>query len=161
MGMIQPPAVDPKERQIPLQPGQKNIISKNCITRFLNWHPILVTKLASRIDRQRTYTGNPHILQDHIRKLGKVITERKIKPQAITNVDEKGFVMGISPRTKVITRRGKKNPHLTQSGKREVITGLEAVSADGLIFPPYLIGKSARHICDWYKNVTDEDKMAR
>jgi len=100
-------------------------------------------------------------LQDHFGKVGKGITERKIKPKAITNVDEKGFVMGISPRTEVITRRGKKNPHVTQSGKCKRITGLEAVSADGCIFPPYLIGKGAKHMFDWYKNVTDEDKMAR
>jgi hypothetical protein len=106
MGMIRALAADPQECQIPLQPSQKNIISKNWITRFLNRHPILVTKFASRIDCQRTYTGNSCILQDHLRKLGKDITERKIKPNAITNVDEKGVVMGILPHTKVVTRRG-------------------------------------------------------
>jgi hypothetical protein len=122
MGMIEPLAADPKHCQIPLQPGQKNNIGKNWILRFLNRHPILETKFASRIDRQRTYAGNSRILQDHFRKLGKVITERKIKPKAITNVDEKGFVMGISPPTKVITRWGKKNPRVTQSSKRKFIT---------------------------------------
>jgi len=158
--MIKGLAADPKERQVPLQPGQKYIIGKNWITRFLNRHPILVTKVASCIGCQRTYAGNPCILQDHFRKLGKVITERKLKPKVITNVDEKGFVMGISPRTKVITRQGKKNPRVTHSGKRKFITRLEAVSADGFIFPPYLIGKGAKHIFDWYKNVKEEDKMA-
>jgi len=69
--------------------------------------------------------------------------------------------MGISQSTKVITRRGKMNPCVTQSGKREFITELEALSAHGFIFPPYLIGKGAKHNFDWYKNVTDEDKMAR
>jgi len=161
MSMIKALASDPKRRQIPHQSGQKNIIGKNWITQFLNPHPILVTKFASCIDRQRTYAGNPPILQDHFRKLGKVITERKIKPKAISNVDEKGFVMGISPCTKVITRRGKKNPRVTQSGNRELITGLEAVSADGFIFLHYFNGNGAKHIFDWYKNVTDEDKMAR
>jgi hypothetical protein len=115
IGIIKALAADPKEGQIPLQPGQKKIIGKNWITRFVNQHPILVTKFASRIDRERTFAGNPRILQDYFCKLGKVITERKIKPQAITNVDEKGFVMGICAHTKVITRRGKKYPHVTHS----------------------------------------------
>jgi hypothetical protein len=113
------------------------------------------------MNRQCTHPGNPCILQDHFHKLGKVITQRKIKPKAITNVDEKGFVMGISPCTKEITRWGKKNPRGTDSGKRKFFTGLEAVSPDGFIFPSYLIGKGAKHIFDWYKHVKEEDKMAR
>jgi len=52
--MIKALAADPKQRQIPQQPSPKNNIGKKCITRFLNPHPILVMKFASRIDRQRT-----------------------------------------------------------------------------------------------------------
>ena len=50
--------------------------------------------------------------------------------------------MGISPRTRVITRRGRNNLQLKQHGKREFIKALEAVSADGFVFQSYLIGKT-------------------
>ena len=40
-------------------------------------------------------------------------------PCTITNIDEKGFLMGLSPRTRVITRQGKKNPHVKQDEKRD------------------------------------------
>ena len=116
--------------------------------------------LCSRIDRQREYASNPRI-NEHFRKLGKVIRSGRFTPREISNVDEKGFVMGISPRTRVITRRGKKNPRIKQDGKREFTTALEAVSADGFVFPPYLIGKGSTHIFDWYKHVKPEDKEAR
>jgi hypothetical protein len=86
---------------------------------------------------------------------------QQFSDKANTNVDEKGFVMGISPRTKVVTRRGKNNPPTKQDGKREFIPALEAVSADGFVFPPYPIGKGSVHIFDWYKNVGEEDHNAR
>ena len=34
--------------------------------------------------------------QTHFRKLAKVIRDNEIKDTGITNVDEKGFVMGVS-----------------------------------------------------------------
>ena len=104
---------------------------------------------------------NPHIIQTHFRKLEKVIRDNDIKDNSITNVDEKGFVMGISPRTCCITKRGRKNPRVKQDGKREFITALEAVSADGFVFPSFLIAKGSKHRFDWYKNVHEEDKDAR
>ena len=69
--------------------------------------------------------------------------------------------MGVAPRTRVLTRRGKKNPRVNQDGKRDFITALDAVSADGLLFPPYLIGKGNTHIFDWYKHVEVENREAR
>jgi hypothetical protein len=68
--------------------------------------------------------------------------------------------MGISPSTKVITRRGKNNTRVTQSGTRKLITGLKAVSPDDFSCPHYLISKYAKHMIDWYRNVKDEDTMA-
>ena len=55
--------------------------------------------------------------------------------RAITNVDEKSSVMGVSPRTRGLTRGGKSR--VKQHGKRDFITALEAVSADGFAFPSY------------------------
>jgi len=45
--------------------------------------------------------------------------------------------------------------------KHEFITALEAVSADGFVYPRYIIGKGSVHIFDWYKNVGEEDHNAR
>jgi len=68
--------------------------------------------------------------------------------------------MGYSKRTKVITRRGRKNPRVKQSGKREFITAVEAVTADGFVFPPLLIEKGKIHRMGWYVNIHAEDTDA-
>ena len=136
-------------------PTQTNLIGKNWITRFLNRHPELALKFSGRIDRQRAYASSPCT---HFRKLKKVIRENDTKGNGITNVDEKGFVKGISPLTRCITKRGRKNPRVKLDGKREFITALEAVSADDFVFPSFLIAKGAKHCFDWYKNVHAEDE---
>jgi hypothetical protein len=142
--------------------GLEQDIGKNWITRFLNRHPEVAAKYASRIDRQRAYASNPRTVQDHFNKLGKVIRAHNIRPRGITNCDEKGIIMGYSSKTKVITRRGRKNPRVKQDGKREMITILEAVSADGYVFPTFMITKGATHRVGWYQNVEKEtDRSTR
>jgi hypothetical protein len=46
---------DPEKRR---QPG------KHWISRFLNRHPILACKIASRIDRQRAQADDPKVLAE-------------------------------------------------------------------------------------------------
>jgi len=77
--------------------------------------------------RQRSYASNPHIILEHFRKLGNIIRKHNIKPQAIANMDEKGFVMGYSKRTKVLMRRGRKNHCVKQDENREPIMAVEAL----------------------------------
>jgi hypothetical protein len=161
MGLVVEMAKDPKNRQVQMQKDQKNVIGKNWITRFLNRHDYLAAKFASRLDKQRALASDPHTIQTHFRRLAKLMRDEKFEPNAISNVDEKGFVMGVAKRTKVITKRGKKNPRSKQDGKREFITALETVSADGFVFPSFLIAKGAVQCFDWYKNVHADDGDAR
>ena len=132
-------------------------IGKNWITQFLNRHTSLASKLAVRMDRQRVYANNAKVILDHFRKLSKIIRDERMKPAAITNVDEKGIMLGISSKTKVITRRGKKNPYVKQHGEREMVTLVEAVTAHGYIFPTFLITKGKVHTYGSFGNLTPED----
>ena len=136
-------------------------IGKNFITRFLNRHPELVTKFVSRIDRQRSFANNPLIIRQHFRKLRKLLAEHHIKPYAITNVDEKGIILGLSSKMKVITQRAKKRSTVKQHGKREMVTLVEAVTAAGYIFPSLLITKGKIHTYGKFGNVTTEDYHVR
>ena len=98
------------QRQVQVQDFEegKHIIGKNWISRFLDRHSILSVKFASRIDHQRAYASNPHIINDQFTKLGKVLRTGRFTPRTIMNVDEKGFIIGVAPRTRVLTRRGKR-----------------------------------------------------
>jgi len=44
-------------------------VGKNWITRFLNRHPALATKLSTRLDRQRALTSDPVVLKDYFNKV--------------------------------------------------------------------------------------------
>lgn len=145
--------------------GRKNIvhdhIGKNWITQFLNRHPLLASKFAVRMDRQRVYANNPVTIVDHFRKLGKIVRDEDIDADAITNVDEKGMIMGYSAKTKVITQRGKKNPFVKQHGAREMITLVEAVTASGYVFPTFMITKGKVHTYGSFGNLKEEDADTR
>jgi hypothetical protein len=39
----------------------------------LNWHPIPVARFAATIYPQRAYPSDPHIIQTHFQKLGKIM----------------------------------------------------------------------------------------
>ena len=136
-------------------------IGRSWITHFLNRHPELCSKLATRMDRQRVYANNPIIIQDHFRKLGKLICDEQIKPYAITNMDEKGIILGFSTKTKVITLKGKKTPYVRQDGTREMVTLIEAVTASGYIFPTFLITKGKQHTYGEFGNLRKEDSDIR
>jgi len=66
-------------------------------------------------------------------------------------------MLGQSVKVKVIVRRGRKNPRYTQDGKREMVTMIECVSADGRVLPPMFIYKGTKHLLGWYADVIKED----
>lgn len=72
-------------------------------------------------------------------------------------MDEKGFMMGIAARCKVICKRGRKNPRLTHSGNREWVTVIEGVSGAGVALPPMIINQGAGHYKGWYAGVGGGD----
>ena len=131
-------------------------VGKHFITRFLNRHTILACKFTSRIDRQRAYASNPKIIKDHFRKLGRVIQRHGIKPAGISNFDEKGFVLGYSPKSKVLTRASRRNPRAKQDGSRKFLTAVEAASADGYIFTPFIIAPGTIHRYSWYDTMNQQ-----
>lgn len=87
-------------------------LGQHFISRFLNRHPSLSTKFSSQIHRQRALASNPQLIYQYFNKLQKVITKRNIGDGQIYNMDEKGILMGVASRVKVICRRGRRNPTL-------------------------------------------------
>ena len=96
-------------------------IGRNQITQFLDRHPELAARYARRIDHQRVRTNNPLTIKDHFRKFAALICTHNTKPNAISNVDEKGFLLRQTTKAKVIGRRGK-IPYVKQHGSREMVT---------------------------------------
>ncbi|KAH0603952.1 uncharacterized protein H6S33_006983 [Morchella sextelata] len=115
-------------------------LGKHWLARFLQRNPELASKFSARLDKQRAL-------------LKQVITLYDILPKDKYNMDEKGFMMGIAAKVKVICRFGRKNPRLTYSCNRTWVTVIEAVSAAGVPVPPMIINQGVAHYIGWYVGV--------
>ena len=72
-------------------------------------------------------------------------------------MDEKGFLLGIALKVKVICQRNRRSPRYTQDGNREIVTVIECVSAAGKVLPPMYIYKGSAHLMGWHAGVKREE----
>ena len=72
------------------------------------------------------------------------------------NMDEKGFILGIANRAKLIARTGRCPPRATHDGTRELITVIECCGARLKMLVPMVVFKGPAHHCDWYSEVTKD-----
>ena len=61
-------------------------------------------RFMQRLDRQRAAAGNPKIMEKHFSIFKKAVKDYKVKIDNIWNMDEKGFLMGLASKAKVICR---------------------------------------------------------
>ena len=86
-------------------------------------------KFGSNLDHQRALAGRPRPIIDFFHKLKKVLKEYNFLPENIYNMDEKGFILGVSNQSKFVCKRGRRPPRVMQDRMRELITAIETVSA--------------------------------
>jgi len=68
------------------------------------------------------------------------------------NMDEKGFMMGVALRCKVICKKDGRSPKLTQDGSREWVTVIKTISGDGRVLRHMIINKGKAHYMGWYRS---------
>ena len=68
-----------------------------------------------------------------------LLRKHNILPHNIYNIDEKGFLLGMSNWAKVIVRRGRGPPRETENGSRGWITVVEACCSNNAMLPPMVI----------------------
>ena len=73
--------------------------------KLLSCHPKVSSKFGSNLDCQRALTGSPGPIIGYFNKLKKVLKEYNFLPENIYNMDEKGFMLGMSGRSKCLQSR--------------------------------------------------------
>ena len=73
-----------------------------------------------------------------------------IHPDNVYNIDEKGIIIGVLIKLKVIYLRKYKKTRITQQGKREWVSLIECISSNGRILSLYIIFKVKALNKDWY-----------
>ena len=107
------------------------LISCKCVNRIVSphRHPKVSSKFGSNLDHQRALAGSPGPIIDFFHKFKKVLKEYNLLPENIYNMDEKGFILGVSNRSKFVCKAGRRPPRIAQDGTLELITAIETVSA--------------------------------
>jgi hypothetical protein len=114
------------------------------VGRFLHRHEAeLITRWSAGIDRNRhqAYSYEKH--ESYFELLHKKVQEYNVEPRNTYNMDEKGFFVGKTTRTKCVFSKAvwqeKLRTAAMQDGNRKWITVLACVCGDGSSLPPALL----------------------
>jgi hypothetical protein len=123
-------------------------ISDAWVTRFLaRNNENLISKWTSGIDRLRHQADSWYKYFKYFELLHAKMVEYNILPRNSYNMDEKGFLVGVTGRSKRVFSKGqwerKEVKDTLQDGSREWITLLAAICATGEALPPSLLCSSA------------------
>jgi hypothetical protein len=118
--------------------------SESWVTRFLHRHKVdLTVKWSPGIDRNRHEADSYHKYDGYFQLLHGKIEEYDVEQCDTYNMDEKGFFVGITARSKRVFSKAiwqaKLRTAAIQDGNREWITLVACVCADGSSLPPTLI----------------------
>jgi hypothetical protein len=117
---------------------------KNWVSRWKKAHSDKVISLYSDgldLDRKKADSAYKYAL--YFALIGRKIEQYNLGPEQIYNMDEKGFMLGVTTKKKrIFTRRkyeqGGYKQHI-QDGNREWITTIGCICANGKALPPALI----------------------
>lgn len=84
------------------------------------------------------------------RCLENIYAKYHIPDDAKYNLDEKGIMMGVAGRSKVLVKKGTRLHAVYQDTNREMVTMVEYICSDGTVAPPLMIFKGASHYYRWY-----------
>jgi copper oxidase (laccase) domain-containing protein len=87
--------------------------------RFLQRHPDLKTKFVTGLDKQRRFAEDPTIITEYFTLYKDTVGKYQIHEEDIHNMDEKGMMLGVVGKVKVIISKHEKTNYIVQCGNRE------------------------------------------
>jgi hypothetical protein len=123
-------------------------VSESWVTCFINRnHDHLISKWTAGMDALRHKADSGLKYKKYYDLLHGKMHEHDVQPQHTYNMDEKGFMIGVTGRTKRVFSRQqweqKQVRDTLQDGSSEWITLLATICADGEALPPGLLYQSA------------------
>jgi hypothetical protein len=122
----------------------KKEVGEGWVLRFMERNKdALITKWTSGMDRNRYQADSEYKYSLYFDLLEFKMDEYSILPENTYNMDEKGFMIGRTARSKRIFSRAlwerKQVTDSLQDGNREWISVLACICADGTALPPGLV----------------------
>ena len=139
-------------------PHEESYLSRSWFTRFKKRNPELVTTFSRRLESSRAAHNNPEHVQSFFQLYQSTVAKYNVKPQNVWNMDEKGYMIGVSASSKIVTIiRGRGiNRNVNHSGNKELVTTIECVSATGQFITPMIIYKGKVHTKGMMDSTTGE-----
>ena len=94
-------------------------LGKIFLDRLQKRHAALSSRFAQAINRERALAGDSTVLNHFFNRLIEIQSWYHILPKNIWNMDENGFLLGVSSSEKVPRHSTRKNPRLVQEGGKE------------------------------------------
>jgi hypothetical protein len=125
----------------------KRDVSMSWTNQFIKRHQEdLITSWTTGLDRDRHNADSEAKYELYFQLLHKKIKKYSVQPQHTYNIDEKGFLLGITARSKRVFSRPLFNSRQVrqalQDGSREWISVLACICADGSYMDPALVYQS-------------------
>jgi len=145
-------------------PIAKREISESWVTRFINRHKDqLISIRTTPMDSVRHKADSGEKYRLYFELLHRKTAEYDVEPEHTYNMDEKGFAIGVTGRSKRIFSKalyGKKQYRQSlQDGNTEWVTLLACICADGSALPPGIIYAAAgRAVQQSWVNEIDPSK---
>ena len=138
-------------------------VSQSWVTRFLHRYADKLTiKWSPRIDRDRHNADSRFKYKLYFDMLHSKMHEHGVDARNIYNMDEKGFHVGVSKRSKRVFTKASLGSNqakaAVQDGNREWITLLACVCASGESLPPALVYQGSSRIKSSWVDAVELEK---
>jgi hypothetical protein len=130
--------------------GDMEDIGINWSQRFLQRHPHLKSRFVAPLDKDRVCLEDPKQILRFFELFKSTKAEYNVHDDDVYNIDEKGIMIGVLAKLKVICSHKHKKTRTTQQGSREWVSLIECISSDGRVLSPYVIFKAKHLLKDWY-----------
>ena len=130
-------------------------VGVNWPAKFLSRHPELKTKFVPPLDKERHGAQDPAIIRQWFELYQRARNSFNIEDQDVWNMDEKGFMMGVIAKMRVVISKANKDATMSQCGNREWVSTIDCISLDGRILPPWIIFKAKAIMKSWAEKLKD------
>jgi len=124
-------------------------LGPNWATRFVTRHPEIKSVMSEKLDKERWDNVTRTSMEHWFSLYRKVIEEHRILDCNIYNMDEKGCILGISERARILIPSSSSVKYRKQPGDRESATVIECICNTGVVIPPFIIWSAKTHRNNW------------
>jgi len=137
--------------------GGPKKVGHNWISRFLQRHPEIHSKVGKKIQAQRLDITTPEAIEAWFTQFNAVRERYKVEWKNIYNMDETGIALGVCNNQTVIGTTSTTSSYKKTPENREWVSIIETISATGIRLQALVIFKGQSLQTTWFTNDTTPD----